>query len=116
MNDHDNIRKELLNQPIPNTNVTAAEVFMVGYYLLNHVGTCHQLGHATPAETLDYAPTVIDRNRSYPIVMDYTAWVGRREKLRPGSEDRLRDFIVESGWQRAQLLKVDRLLSQASAS
>lgn len=103
----------LLNRRIPDTNMTAAEVFMVGCYLLNHVGTCQQLGHATPAETLDYVPPVVDRTRSYPIVMDYTAWVGRRQQLRPGAEDRLRDFIVESGWQRAQLLKVERLLTDA---
>jgi len=88
--------------PLP----TTIDLALIGAALLNAVAATMQLGHTTPAETLDYSHLDLsdpDSSAASWIVRDFIAWTGRQD-LAEGAEDRLRDFVDASGW-RQELAK-----------
>ena len=84
-------------QPYP----TAGELALIGVAVLDLVGTCMTLGHAKPQHTLDYMHGEPDF--STQVVHDLVAWCSGGKSLNAADrEERLRTYVNESGWRRAQ--------------
>lgn len=99
--------------PVKGTNLVAVELFDIGRLLLNMVGTTSQLGHTSPAHSLEYVHS--GGYRPQEIVLDYTAWAGNRLTLRPGADERLLDFVHGSGWHARQLAEAFRMFDEVAS-
>lgn len=78
------------------TTLTNAEVFGVGDALISWMGMVGQLGHASPASTLDYTRGPMDNVFAY-VVRDFVAWTSGRTDTVPGDpEERLREWAAEA--------------------
>lgn len=89
--------------PMPN----GADLQAIGAAVLNLVAGTVQLGHQSPAETLDYLITdPLDHpsgsSAAPAIVTDLVAWCSRRQNVVPGAEERLRLYVDACGWRAAQ--------------
>lgn len=82
--------------------ITVAELVGIGAAVLDAVCNVEMLGHASPAATLDY----LGREAGWScadIVTDFVAWTSGRTNMRPGCEERLREYVSTTGWYRATL-------------
>lgn len=68
----------------------------IGDALLRYMMTTVWLGHQSPAETLGYHHRTASTPPETALVSDAIDWISGRKKI-PGSEDRVRAFIQDSG-------------------
>lgn len=70
----------------------------MGAAILNIVSGTILLGHSNPGHSLSYIHPLPGATLGMTLGRDVIAWTGKRGEWRE-SEDRLRHYIVESGWQ-----------------
>ena len=76
-------------------DVRESDLIALGTMVLNAIALASQLGHESPAGSLDYYHGT-DSN-TY-IFKDFIAWVSGREHLAEGCHERLLWLVEESGW------------------
>lgn len=86
------------------TDLDLMDLAMIGQSLLNSISATVTLGHARPGNTLDYTPP--SRDLWTGVVRDFIVWTSGRTSFNPFAQERLTNFIQESGWQRHNLEQV----------
>ena len=98
--------------------VTPADLEGIGAAVLSMVTATVCLGHEDPGMTLDYIAEAmtgaLGDDAAPEIALDFIAWVARRQQLRPGAEERLRAFVVKSGWLDQSLAQMAERRAHAS--
>lgn len=88
------------------------DLYLLGEALLNAVGTCILLGHASPANSvIDYTTTPDgDSHVSKHILRDLLAWQSGRRNAVPGCEERLRGWVT-TDWLPKQMAHMEERLT-----
>ena len=86
----------LLDQVSSHTDVTYGDLALIGAALLTTVTSVGLHGWASPGSTLDYTTGL--RGPHELVVRDFIAWTSHRKSMADGCEERLRSYVVESGW------------------
>jgi hypothetical protein len=83
-------------------HVSDGDLKAIGATVLNIVAAVQQLGHTSPASTLNYMTWVdaLDGEESAAsyILRDFIAWTCGRKEMSPGCDDRLKAYVNQSGW------------------
>ena len=104
--------RELMGQYIGGTEITAAEVFLIGFRLLSWVNVTSVLGHTTPGESLSYiAPDMGDIGAV--VVHDFVRWTARNEGSRDAGA-RLRAHVFDSGFAHMAMASLESFVQEAS--
>lgn len=74
----------------------------IGATVLNLVSATMLAGHTNPGHTLTYYNPAPGAPLGVILGIDAIAWTGKRGDWR-GSEERLRRYVHESGWQRSAI-------------
>lgn len=82
---------------------TEADLVQIGTAFLNFVALAQQLGHVTPAGSLDYTTFLEDSpepsDTYLRMVRDFVAWTSGKPAFAPDGESRLRTYVARTGWQ-----------------
>lgn len=96
------------------SDITDADLNAIGRALLNTVSAVIQLGHASPASLLDYLDAIhpnMEGHFAPLIVKDFVAWTSGRISESPKCEERLTEFVKQSGWYRDVVNSIGQRLS-----
>lgn len=88
---------EVMTRRVGKTDFLNFEVYAIGQTLLNTINSVVVLGWSSPGSSLDY--THDNGTVGNDLVRDFIAWTSGRKALAPGCEDKLRQHIIDSGWQ-----------------
>jgi hypothetical protein len=95
--------------PVGDTKWTALELYLLGQAVVTWVSVVAQLGHSSPADSLDYV-----RGNGNPwdeYLRDFIAWTSNREHLSPGCEERLRQDNELTGWHRHRMERLNAAIA-----
>lgn len=113
---YDDAFKEVMGRRIDGSTLTNLDVYLVGEQVLNMVNVCLTLGHASPANSLDYVPDPVETDHvSKHIVFDLLAWVSGRKHLAPDCDQRLLGFVADE-WQSGKLAALHASLTDKDAA
>ncbi len=79
------------------TTLINYEVFIIGEAVLKWMNAVTQLGHESPASTLDYTTNAASLDLGSLIVRDFVAWTSGRVEMAPGCQERMREIVADSG-------------------
>ena len=96
-----------MSTPMP----TDADLRDIGAAVLGLVAATVTLGHETPGETLTYIHRGHGESLGATLAADLVAWTSRQGDYTE-AENRLRDYVLDSGWQRHAL---ERMAHQMGA-
>ena len=114
--DTDGAFAEVMGRPIEGTPLHMLDLFLLGEAVLNSVGACLTLGHASPANVLDYTPQPVETDHvSQHILRDLLAWTSGRNDLSPGCVERISAW-VRTEWLPHQMAAVGERLGLDGAA
>lgn len=90
------------------TEVTYGLCALIGAALLNNIGSVETMGWSSPKSSLDYTEDAGDVHTR--IVRDFIVWSSGRKSFSPDAEERLRNFVKSTGWQKHQMASLADLL------
>lgn len=97
------------------TTLTPLDVMKIGEGFLNLTASAQMLGWKSPASSLDYTADNPQQLMWARFPRDFVAWTSGRKSQALDCDERLRTFIVESGWTRHALGRVEDALTDGAA-